>query len=198
MIHEKNSIMVKELDQPVRGCGYRVEGGLYFYSNEEPVASGAFPMPVICDCCHNGIAPSRNLKLAKLARFAKGLCIDAPDPRVPESMLLDEDQSVVIITIGNKFYPTPEDYLKEALIAGFSRRINAIPRGWKLGDWVFLLHPKVFPIVNKKTGKPCFNPGIIGAFRPKEVQYVTNGAESSAQLTALEKRGITPVKINYI
>jgi len=45
-----------------------------------------------------------------------------------------------LLWIGEKFYKTPADFQKEGVAMGFSRRIKALPRGFKVGERVALHH----------------------------------------------------------
>lgn len=46
----------------------------------------------------------------------------------------------------------------------------------------------------KGVGK-LYHHGIFSAFIPKAIEYVTTGKETDEELAAMEKRGITPVKV---
>jgi hypothetical protein len=43
-----------------------------------------------------------------------------------------------------------------------------------------------------------YTPGIFHMFKPSAVEYVVKGDESDEKLADLEKRGITPVKVERL
>lgn len=48
-----------------------------------------------------------------------------------------------LMWVGEKFYKTPEVFVAEGVTMGFSKRIKAVPRGFKVGEtYVLLAHPK--------------------------------------------------------
>lgn len=116
-----------------------------------------------------------------------------------------------LIWIGEQFYPTPMSFMIEAERMGVSRRIGAVPRDFKIGEtWVLLGHRKAIERVCPECGDapitedecPVCNgeryihvPGVITAFKPSAIEYVTKGDETDEEIDALEKRGITPVKV---
>lgn len=96
-----------------------------------------------------------------------------------------------LLWIGEQFYKTPEDWAKEANDMGISRRIQSVPRGFKLGEtWVAVAHIKAIP-----GDKP--KPGIFRLFKPTVIEYVVTGKETEEALENLVKRGITPIKVEH-
>lgn len=51
-------------------------------------------------------------------------------------------ERALLMWVGEKFYPTTQTFLAEAAEMGISKRLGALPRGWKPGDVVYLAHPK--------------------------------------------------------
>lgn len=110
---------------------------------------------------------------------------------------------VGLIWVGEKFYPTPADFSREAAEMGISRRLPTLPKGFKLGEtWVFLAHRKAvylgysglfseFNGVDKHFYSAC----IFSIFKPTAVEYVVRGDETPERLQKLIDRGITPVKV---
>ena len=75
-----------------------------------------------------------------------------------------------LLWVGERFYATPEEFMREAGTMGVSRKIKAVPRGFVLGEtWVFLAHRRA--VRNPETGEREF-PGIFTAFRPRQVDLV--------------------------
>jgi hypothetical protein len=63
-----------------------------------------------------------------------------------------------MIWIGEKFYKTPADFDREGAELGISRRIAAVPRGFKIGEtWVLLAHPLTVKI-DKCPDPTCNHP----------------------------------------
>jgi len=63
-----------------------------------------------------------------------------------------------LLWIGERFYKTPTEFQSEGTVLGFSRRIKALPRGFKVGEtWVLLAHPKTI----RETCADCQGGGII-------------------------------------
>lgn len=116
-----------------------------------------------------------------------------------------------LIWVGERYYPTPDDFRHEASTLGISRRIPAVPRDLVLGvTWVLLAHRLAIPAVHAddcpSVGErtrttecevECADaiPGIFYAFRPQRVEYVVTGNESEDELEALEGRGLSLVEV---
>lgn len=104
--------------------------------------------------------------------------------------------------------------MREASEMGVSRRITQVPRDFEIGTtWVLLGHAKAIQkacpecgdIVGGDPDCPVCDgisfvdvPGIITAFRPTAIEYVVKGDETDDEIEALEKRGITPVKVERV
>jgi len=109
-----------------------------------------------------------------------------------------------LIWIGEKFYKFPVDFVKEGVELGFSRRIKAIPHGFKIGEtWVLLAHSKAVFVQRPADSTQDliggeipgdYKPGIFYAWLPQRIEKImkesTRGTE---EIEALEKRGISPV-----
>lgn len=168
-----------------RGCGWRKEGGLYLMGGGWSIGCGRLPLALErCPTCDRGIKPGRGWTWV--------------DPRP----LFPAMTRAGLLWIGGQFYPTPAAFLAEADRLGISRRIAAVPKGLEIGKtWVLLAHrkaiyPRVGEWIEKGTvlsGEP--RPGIFHVFRPDRIEYVVKGSESQAELDALEKRGLTLVRI---
>lgn len=181
-----------------RGCGYRKEGGLYLVSPGQGRPCGLLPIPLTCcPTCGHGIKFCRGWTWINVATIAAmnqhgckmdGGCGDCPlaDAKIQRAGLL---------WIGEQFYKTPEAWALEASNMGISRRIKAVPRGFVLGEtWVALAHIRAIPApIMEQDAKPT--KGIFRLFKPTTIQYVVKGNETPEELADMEKRGITPVKI---
>jgi hypothetical protein len=123
-----------------------------------------------------------------------------------------------LLWVGGKFYPEPEDWLKEANTHGVSRRIAALPRGFKLGEhWVLIAHPRAIKrkpqtreeeaelTEDNKTRVQDDLPldaflarkGIISVFQPTAIEKIVteSQAKDTAEMDALRRKGITPVAV---
>lgn len=136
-----------------RGCGYRKVGGLYLV--DVGAGSGCCKMPLalsICPCCNQGIKQTRGWTWIDAAKmFPSGGCVSdglnkATCPVVNPALM----GRVGLVWIGEKFYKRPVDFLNEAANIGISRRLPAVPRGFKAGEtWVLFAHPKAFSLSRK-------------------------------------------------
>jgi len=102
--------------------------------------------------------------------------------------------------VGESFYKTPEDFIKEAEAMGIAKRIPVIPKRLVLGKtWVLLAHKKVpfYPILEKAEplrAEPTYKKAIFYAFKPKAIEMLIWRSQAMPKkLTELKKRGITPV-----
>lgn len=199
--------------EPRRGCGYRKVGGLYLVSAGAGQDCGRIPIPLsVCPVCSHGFKQSRGWTWTDLA----GLVGGNHEPRYHQQfcpLCRDVKQmgKAGLLWIGEKFYKTPAEFQGEGVSMGFSRRIHAIPRGFKVGEtWVLLAHPKTIlePLDQQPEGlqgvlvdrgkavdiEPKYLPGIFTVWRPSRVEklFKESERESDAVKEAIEK-GITPV-----
>lgn len=113
-----------------------------------------------------------------------------------------------LLWIGEKFYKTPAEFQIESEALGISRRISAVPRGFKLGEtWVLLAHKKTLPVYESVT-RPGelgefkelvgFTPGIFRVFRPERIEKIITEEQSKNEefMRALSERGLTPVIVD--
>jgi hypothetical protein len=102
---------------------------------------------------------------------------------------------VGLLWVGEKFYATPADFVAEANRMGVSRRIPAVPKGFKVGEtFVWLAHRGAVPAVDL-DGKWEPTPGVFQVFRPIRVEVVVTGDEPDEEIEGLLKRGLSPVKV---
>lgn len=185
--------MIQTRIEGSRGCGTRKEGGLYLVADGLAAPCGRLPIPLdVCPCCGEGIKPSRGWTWIDLqalsdphpckANAAPALCATCPLGNPP--------RRAGLIWVGEAYYPTPEDFTREARDQGISRRIPHVPRGFKTGKtWVALGHRKAIP--QEDTWKA----GIFHLYRPTAIEYVVTGDETQEDLEKMIRRGVTPVRI---
>lgn len=159
---------------------------------------GKLPIPVIkCPTCGDGIKPSRGwtwINPQKLTMHSiQKECFTGVCHLCPVQFLYDGALELTgLIWIGEKFYPTPEDYLKECGQVGISRRIRTVPKGLVVGEtYVLLAHRKVPDQVFKEQGGR--GPAIFSVFRPTKIEVICDGTEDPEVIKGYEKRGLSPV-----
>lgn len=213
--------------EPRRGCGYRKVGGTYLAGGEAGRGCGRLPIPLtVCPCCGAGIKQQRGWQwvdpekligvgvacgyrgpaLARPVRDYDCITCPAANPK-----LLGERAG--LIWIGQHFYATPDEFDAEAALLGVSRRIGAVPRGFKLGEtWVLLAHPRAvnthIPIkvdchdlegVAGGGAAEAYGPGIFRIWRPTRLERIITDkdAEDPKVMARLLERGFTPVIVPH-
>lgn len=210
--------------EPKRGCGYRKVGGTYLVSSGAGLPCDRLPFPLtVCPTCSCGIKFSRGWTWVEPGAlfegehnthvYEDGFGYDKPcDDRIkyaytcpvcyPQNMGRSG-----LLWIGEKFYKTPAEFNLESSALGISRRIHAVPRGFKLGEtWVLLAHRKAVPVYETSGvlgGIPGtetqtlagFTPGIFRVFRPERIEKIITEEQAKNEefMEGLAKRGLTPV-----
>jgi len=207
-----------------RGCGWRQPGGLYLVAPTALAFCGRLPIPLeVCPCCGQGIKPARGwtwvdgdqlvLNAPPCTQASGTICFafgeeGANCPLAPSACFLG---TCGLLWIGEKFYRSPQEFRAEASakksdgeLMGISRKIKSIPRGFVVGQTrVFLAHRKEKLIppagpIREMDEKAEYVPAIFASFIPQAVEYVMKGGESPEEIEALEKRGITPVRVRRL
>ena len=194
-----------------RGCGFRKPGGLYLVSKGLGAACDKLPVPVeVCPTCGCGIKVTRGFTWIDPSKLAADVPCKKPHCRI--CPLGGQVKKAGLLWIGERYYKQPEDWEKEVMSMGASRRIHTIPRGFVIGEtWVLVAHRKVYMPDAGKPATPTkstahvnqgkeqdalfYRRAIFHAFKPDAVEYVVKGDETKQELKDLEKRGITPVKV---
>jgi len=201
-----------------RGCGYRKVGGLYLMGGGIGIPCDRLPFELtVCPCCSQGVKKARGWTGIDVAKFFEG-------PHMIGSSHIEDQETVYtekvlcgcgsrgcplrlkpeilgkagLLWIGEKFYKTPAAFLKEGVELGFSRRIKAVPQGFKIGEtWVLLAHANAVknPIADAEpSAEPFYKPGIFYVWLPSRLELIFKESErGSEKVQAAEKRGITPV-----
>jgi hypothetical protein len=213
-----------------RGCGYRKEGGLYLVCDGPGRDCERMPIPLTsCPTCSQGIKPARGwtwiesepILDANPCKRSERLApvFDAklgPDPtrtiKCVDCPMGVSMGRVGLIWVGSKYYAAPDDFLREASRQGISRRIPAIPQGFKLGEhWVWLAHRETIPTVhedhcasrNPDVTVECDceaepTPGVFQVFKPSRIEYVVKADDDEEKLGRLVKHDVTLVKIEKL
>jgi hypothetical protein len=181
-----------------RKCGYRKPGGLYLVSCGFSRYCGALPIALeVCPACHQGIHPARGWTWVNLkALRGDKPCVQSINPSYCDSCAFFFIEKAGLLWVGEKYYKTPEDFNREGVEMGISRRISQIPREFKLGEtWVAFAHRKAIPQPFTLAEEPAFKAGIFHLFKPTAIEYIVQETDTDSKLEALEKRGITLVKV---
>ena len=205
--------------EAIRGCGFRKVGACYLvgdYPYHEACDRMPFPLTT-CPVCGQGLKVSRGFTEVNPYRLW-GIHRDCNDNFRPCLLCDPQDQPAYLMLVGAGNYPTPQDFVQEALAMGISKRIPFIPKGLELGKTVlYLAHPKACEVKvaaavqqamsileGEETQQPKLletdrvekHLGIFCAFIPKRVEKLIWKRDATPEeLEKLEKRGITPVPI---
>lgn len=185
-------------EESPRGCGYRKPDktgvGIYLVAPGAGQQCARLPLALHhCPVCSEGIRPTRGWKWIepqKLFAGAEECPLEHPFlgllPARGKARLMDCQTCFAgrampagrhgLLWIGEGFYPKPEDFLREAARMGISRKLPAIPKGFKLGETVvFLAHRYA---VDPAPGETERRPGIFSIFRPAGVDLVIDDETS--------------------
>lgn len=179
--------------EAARGCGYRKKKGYYLVSSGLAGHCGKLPIELtICPCCGAGIKQGRAFQWINSSLFANAPC--QKDGKCGVCPLSEPNEKMGLLWVGEKFYKTPDDFLKEANSRGVSKRIGTIPRELELGKtWIALAHPK--GIARVVDGEISHFPAVFHAFIPERIEYVVAGDETEDELQSIVKRGVTLVDV---
>lgn len=185
-----------------RGCGYRKCGGLYLVGGGVGHPCDRLPIQLsVCPVCSHGFKQARGWTWVDINGLVGGVHRDCKDKfPCPLCMATSEMGKCGLIWTGERFYKTPGDFDREGAELGISRRIKAVPRGFKVGEtWVLLAHPKTVrdmtlcecghaaeahkryegvPMGCKPEGELCdcgsfqasMQPGIFKVWRPERIE----------------------------
>lgn len=196
-----------------RGCGWRKEGGLYLIAGGIGEPCGKLPLPLEkCPTCSHGIKFTRGWTWVNGdVLFSQVDCKTNNDSCLSCPLLTPNAQleKCGLIWIGEAFYKTPADWLREAREQGISRRLATVPNDFVVGEtWVMVAHLKAIAEACKEPDvrqcKICegscwhYTPAVFQIFKPTAIEYVVKGDETEEELERLVKRGITPVRIERV
>jgi hypothetical protein len=200
-----------------RGCGYRKIGGLYLVSDRGGMSCDRLPIVLdVCPVCSHGFKQSRGWTWVNVNLLVGSVHRDCKDKfPCPLCMATLEMGKCGLLWIGERFYRTPEDFNREGAAMGISRRIHAIPRGFKIGEtWILLAHPKALDVFCEACGakgytgeigsqtacKDCdgkgrkFLPAIFKVWQPQRIEkLMPESMRNSPEIEELRDKGITPI-----
>lgn len=178
-----------------RGCGFRQVGGLYLVCDGVGQPCDRLPFGLeVCPCCGQGIKPARGWTWIDPISLFEGdhdknteckcpaacpVCYPAEHFSIMQGEVFSR-VAAGLLWIGEKFYPSPSDFVAEGAAQGISRRISALPRGFQVGEtWVFLAHRKCVPakLESALDAKDPWAPGIFLAVRPPRVERIVKESE---------------------
>lgn len=203
--------------EQIRGCGWRKVNALYLvgdYTFHDTCDRMPFPLTV-CPVCGQGIKVSRGFTQINPYRLW-GMHHGCKDLHRPCFLCDPTDELAYIMMVGAGNYETPQEFVREAIAQGISKRIPFIPKELELGKTVvYLAHPKAcevrepvalqqaMAIVEEaQTNQPRLletertekKLGIFCAFVPKRVEkLIWESQATPEELEKLERRGITPI-----
>ena len=186
--------------ETARGCGYRKVGGLYLVGGGASMRCDGLPYEIVnCPTCGSGIKFSRGFTWLDWEKYA-GYHV-ATDPATPCTcpstcpICTPVPGSYGLLWVGERYY-SPENFIKEVLQMGVSRRIAAIPKDLKLGEtWILFAHKHVIPFKNEKN-EDDFKPAVFYVFIPTGLELLIWKSEATPEkLIELEKKHITAIVI---
>lgn len=180
-----------------RACGFRKVGGIYLCGSGTGMPCCKLPIIFdVCPTCGHGVKQTRGWTWIKPRPWLENqICIEVRYGICPAASPDKLGDRVGLLWIGTAFYRTPAAFIEEAASLGISRRIVAIPRGFKLGEsWIFLAHPHVKQTIDA-DGKPQWHAGVFRIFKPDRIEKIVTRSESrdADAMEKLAKAGITPV-----
>ena len=213
-----------------RGCGYRKVGGKYLVGGKLESPCGLLPLELhVCPVCSGGIKQTRSWQWVVPGKLfkdvqCKGLASDVfaglPNGCLmcPGKSVLQSQERAGLLWCGGAFYPEPEDFLREGAAQGVSRRVSAIPKGFKVGEtYVLIAHPKAVkrePRTDEERAEleqinaglhadnmvlatTITRKGIIAIFQPQRIEQIVTQTESMNDefMKDLDDKGITPVGV---
>jgi len=190
-----------------RGCGFRKVGGIYLAGDYGGVPCHRLPIATdICPVCKSGIKQTRGLTWIDPVGFLDGDCADykalsTTTPVQGHCIIcpacrpsLFQGEEVGLAWVGEKYYATTASFMNEAADQGFSKRLPAIPKGFKIGKhWIFFAHPKAIRSRAPEYDPP--RPGIFFVWKPQRIEIIVTQTQSEDAdfMKPLAEKGLTPV-----
>lgn len=180
------------LNEQARGCGFRkpAKDGVGIYLRGGTVFEDCERLPWLldtCPCCGQGYKFSRSFTwinpMNMFDPYEEPVCsVNLPrdiNPKHHHELCWMCNPELLgskagLVWIGEKFYPRPRDFMREAAVMGISRKIPAIPNGFEVGPAghaIFLAHIRTFA-APQEDGSINYAPGVFAAFKPTSVDLV--------------------------
>jgi hypothetical protein len=191
---------IKHVLRVERGCGFRVEGGLYLMGAGATSPCPALPLPIpICKCCgQETIHFTRNIQKINPRKALESVTkkdIQCLFKTACHKAACDPPDKGWIMWVGSEY--TMHSFALEAQKYGVSKRIPHFPDEMKRGDILDLGYNTVFSHMEGK--KEVWEPGIFYITIVTDMQYILtkeekeDPAEQEKRLVWLKERHITPV-----
>lgn len=184
-----------------RGCGYRKVGGIYLVGSGPGRPCGRLPIPLqTCPACGAGFHQNRGWTWINPELLFRdvGPCMGGSCDFCPLASPATLGTQAGLIWVGKQFYPSPEDFDREARAQGISRRIppnvarQIAQVREKIGEypWVLLAHPEA-----------CWDPddqpmgGVFRIFRPSAMERIITQSQAGEPevMQALQEQGLSAV-----
>lgn len=181
--------------EEIRECGFRkpAKDGVGIYLRGPGRFENCERLPFVldtCACCGAGFVPARGFTWINptilFEPYAMPRCTANWDDGLVAGWHQNDEHDheacwmcnpellgsrAGLIWIGEKYYKTPDDFVREVHKMGISRKVSAIPNGFEVGTHViFLAHKRVSKSIVE--GKEVWKPGVFMAFRPTYIDLV--------------------------
>jgi hypothetical protein len=192
------------LKEKARHCGYRSPAksgiGIYLMGSNLINPCERLPFPVhSCPTCGAGIKFARGwtwiIPKALFAANTRPVCSGLNDGSHNHElcpMCSPGEKPAGLVWIGDRYY-NPTNFLAEAKEMGVSKKINALPHGFILGETlIYLGHPKA--IVNYDITERKLNqfPGVFSVFKPDRIDLIIKDANKVPNKAAALQRRLGP------
>lgn len=187
-----------------RGCGFRKPSkdgvGIYLRGVAKYERCERLPFLLdVCPCCGSGFSPTRGFTwIDPMTLFnpeTEPRCTDYVFDGLVEGYRSDPDHNhkscwmcnpellgnrAGLIWIGEQHYKSPQDFTREAELMGISRKVAAIPNGFRVGeDAIFLAHRKaIYLTAASGKEKIGWQPGVFASFKPTHVELVIDDPDA--------------------
>jgi len=186
---------VVKFDGRERGCGYPQEGGLYLVTVPLGAPCDRLPLEIpVCPTCGETVRFSRSMQqINALKLFGEHENCKDPKALRPCPACQPVEDPAGLMWVGDTYY-SPSEFLKEGAEMGVSKRINTIPKFFKVGEtWLFLAHKKACKAMaqTKKGDKLVPKAGIIVVCKPSKLLKVVKESDiTDEKVKALEEKGM--------
>lgn len=197
---------IKVMAKSERGCGTRNTKGYYLVCDGEGTHCHRLPLevPICKECKKPYIVPIRGIQAIQ-PEAVWDLCEAVGTDQehlypchncANQCPICYPPEDAWVIWVGESYYESPEDFVREARNMGISRKIGFVPEGLQPGDWVYLGYRKLIPTGHfNKKGEEVKDPGIFHAFKIQRIEKLLTETQQQDQayVRHLLERGIVPV-----
>lgn len=198
------TVRIADVYEAKRGCGFRHQG---FYLRTDPAQiseCGKFPLKLeACECCGLKIKLTRSLQKINVQNLFKNVECDNPR-ELCRACLINRTGFGYLISIGHKHYPSRDDFKREAIEMGISKRVAfPLPRDFKVKESVVLLgHPKVFTELVPEDSIEVEHAEIDEDSQQKGLPMIVSPAKTTGRMVAKDIAAVVmmfvPQRIEYV